>query len=95
MKLVPSSYWLPKFDSYKKRGLPDIVGCVNGFFIALELKLDDAPKDPKRELLQEYEIMKILAAGAMIAHARVTPSVWLEFEDYIYDLVDNRPTPKN
>jgi hypothetical protein len=94
LKEIPVSYWLPKFDSFRKRGLPDIVGNVNGYFVAIELKLDGAAKDPSRESLQEYEIAKIASAGAVLAMSRVTPSSWNEVEEFIYGLIPE-PTLQN
>jgi hypothetical protein len=95
LKEIPESYWLPKNNTFSRRGVPDIVGQINGYFVALELKLDDARHDPSRELLQEYEIQKIVAAGSVIALSRVTPSQWNEVEECLQDLVDGKFTPKN
>ena len=53
------------------RGIPDLLGCVNGFFIAIELKRSTAKKDKSRESLQEYVCSKIVDAGG-ISYERVT-----------------------
>lgn len=53
------------------RGVPDIIGCRNGYFFALELKKDASAKIDK---LQEYTIRSILKHDGF---ARVTyPERW-------------------
>jgi len=61
----------------------------------MELKLDDVPHDPSREVLQEYELMKMIAAGSVLAHPRVTPNTWEEFETFLYELLDSKVPIKN
>jgi len=49
------------------RGSPDLMGCINGYFLALELKSHEkAAVSP----LQEYNIDSIIRAGgyALIVH---------------------------
>lgn len=64
------------------RGLPDIIGCVNGLFVAMELKNSKSKKDKSREALQEYTCNKIVDSGG-IAYFRVTPD---NFNDVLEDL---------
>lgn len=53
------------------RGIPDIIGCRNGYFFALELKKDATSKIDN---LQTYVIRQILKKGGF---ARVTyPEKW-------------------
>ena len=42
-------------NGMQRSGIPDIIGCINGRFFALEIKADGGRKRP----LQEYEIRRI------------------------------------
>jgi hypothetical protein len=53
------------------RGTPDIIMCVNGIFIALELKKSDKEKP---DLLQDHELRSINLAGGI--GVKVTPENW-------------------
>ena len=67
---LPSSWWV-KVQQVGIRGTPDILGCVNGCFVALELKRSEKQAaDP----LQEYIMNKIDAANG-VAFV-VTPENW-------------------
>ncbi len=65
------------------RGVPDVVGCVNGIFVGLELKKDakDALVKTGRIALQKYTLMKIAKAGGYTA--LVTPQ---NSEEILLDL---------
>jgi hypothetical protein len=76
LRTIPNSWWMKK-EAAAIRGLPDILGCVNGFFVAIELKNSNAKKDPSREKLQEYVCSQIGDAGGL-AYSRVTE---LNFSD--------------
>lgn len=68
LRMIPGSYWL-KIQSVAIRGIPDILGVVNGKFIALELKVP--PNKLKPGSLQWHIIHQLKKAGA---YAReVTP----------------------
>lgn len=74
--------WVVKFfaNSYTKRGIPDLLACVNGYFVAIEVKAENGtPSD-----LQEYNVRKINEAGgiAMILY----PKNFGDFKDLIYRL---------
>lgn len=58
LKAIPLSHWY-KIQQKGIRGTPDILGVVNGFFVALELKSEDG----EASALQEFEIGSIAAAG--------------------------------
>ena len=60
---IPKSWWF-KVQLRALRGIPDIIGCVRGRFVALELKVEGNKADP----LQGWVIKKIAAAGG---YARV------------------------
>ncbi len=38
LKELPNSWWL-KTNEKSVRGIPDIIGCINGYFYAFELKV--------------------------------------------------------
>lgn len=59
--LVPRSHWT-KVQMKSLRGIPDLLGCVNGHHVALELKVD-SPVDS----LQVYELSCIARAGGYVA----------------------------
>lgn len=44
------------------RGTPDIIGCIDGRYLALEVKVDSSGKPTK---IQAYQIMKIREAGGI------------------------------
>lgn len=50
---------------FQMNGLPDIVGCVEGRFIALEVKLPGEPHPLSR--LQDYILDRIDKAGGLTA----------------------------
>ena len=53
--------WFVKFfaNAYTKRGIPDVLVCCNGYFVAVEVK---APNGKPSEL-QKYNIRKINECG--------------------------------
>lgn len=58
LKGIPKSHWY-KIQQKGLRGTPDILGVVNGRFVALELKKDGG----KATTLQEFELKQIEKAG--------------------------------
>lgn len=60
------------------RGIPDLLMCVNGHFVALELKADD---DEAADPLQDWNLSKITRSGGIAV--TVTPGNWAG----IYDLL--------
>lgn len=67
---LPSSFW-EKIQQVGKRGTPDFLGCVNGVFVALELKKDEKEKPDE---LQTYKLMRIRKAKGVTFV--VTPENW-------------------
>jgi hypothetical protein len=59
-------------------GTPDILCCVNGRFVALELKKDSKSKASK---LQEYNLLKVVEANgiAWVVH----PENWEEVKTFL------------
>jgi hypothetical protein len=86
---IPKSFWY-KPSTVAKRGVPDWFGCVNGFFVALELKTSHARPDPAREKLQRYTCDKIMDAGCRVVYARVTPDSWKKVKKEILSLLEVR-----
>ena len=61
IKPLPRSWWF-KTQLVALRGIPDLIGCVNGQMVALELKKDDASLcDP----LQQFVLRQIIKAGGI------------------------------
>ena len=64
-KEYPNSYWVKiAGGNYQKRGLPDIIGCIDGLFVGIEVKLPER----RNELgavtpLQQYALDQIHKAG--------------------------------
>ena len=68
LKTVPGCFcWKEHGGMYGTAGIPDIIACVNGRFIAFEIKTPSG----KTAKLQEATIRKILSAGgvAEIVHS--------------------------
>lgn len=77
LKLLPRS-WPVKIQQVSIRGTPDILACLNGFFVALELK--QSPKAKVAEI-QIYTLAQIAAAGGFAAI--VTPENWAEVYQFM------------
>jgi hypothetical protein len=54
-------YFMPAANGYGRAGIPDIVCCVNGFFLAIECKAGNN----QPTLLQDRELERIEAAGGI------------------------------
>jgi Holliday junction resolvase len=52
-------YFYPVTGGFGRSGVPDVICCVSGYFLAVECKAGKNKPTP----LQEAEMMKILAAG--------------------------------
>ena len=63
--------WLENIQQVSKSGTPDRLLCINGFFVALEVKTDEGA--PSK--IQLLKLAKIKRAGGL-AYI-VTPSNWL------------------
>lgn len=74
--------WYVKFfaNSYTRSGIPDILACVNGHFVAIEVKASTGKPSP----LQIHNCTEIRIAGgfAFILY----PSGFEEFKRFIYGL---------
>ena len=59
-----------KTQELARRGVPDILACIGGKFVAIELKKEDGRVEP----LQAHTLDKIIQSGGMGFVAR--PSTW-------------------
>lgn len=72
--------WFVKYwggGRFTKAGIPDILACVNGQFLAIELKTDTG----RLSKLQEYNLAKIRESGGQAITLR--PSGFEAFKDFI------------
>lgn len=74
--------WQVKFfaNKYTRSGVPDILACINGYFVAIEVKSDTG----RPEKIQLAKIRQIRAAGgyAFVLY----PSAWEWFKGFVEDL---------
>lgn len=67
-------------NSYTKSGVPDILACVNGYFVGIEVKAENGhPSD-----LQLYNVQKIRESGGFAVI--VYPSGYDDLTKFIEDL---------
>ena len=80
--------WQVKFfaNSYTKNGIPDVLACVNSYFVAVEIKAQNGKPSP----LQIHHCEAIRKAGgfAFILY----PSGFEDFKQFIYGLSHDRFT---
>jgi len=71
LEAIPNS-WFESIQQKSICGTPDIIGCINGLFVGIELKATDG----KLTDLQAYKIEKIVKAGGL--GILMTPDNWEE-----------------
>lgn len=78
--LEKQGYWWMKVhgDMFQKSGVPDIIACVNGKFVGIEVK---RPGGRVSEL-QKYHIEKIRAAGGVAFVATSIEDVRANLDQY-------------
>lgn len=83
LKAIPNSHWFVK-EAKALRGIADIIGCVNGRFVALEVKKNasEANKNTGRIVLQKRFINHVNACGGLGAF------VYPENEQWILDSIN-------
>ncbi len=66
--LESRGHYAVKVMAASKKGVPDILACVNGFFLGIEVKTPTTMRNTSK--LQEYNIKKIKEANgeAMVAY---------------------------
>lgn len=74
--------WQVKFFANRmtKEGIPDILACINGYFVGIEVKAQNG----KPSKLQIYHCNKIREAGGFAFI--VYPSGWEDFKNFIEGL---------
>ena len=84
--LKERGHWYVKFfaNGYTRRGIPDILACVNGIFVAIEVKTDTGKISP----LQSREINAIRECGGMAFILR--PEHFDTFKTIIEGIEDGR-----
>lgn len=74
--------WYVKFfaNGYTRKGIPDLLCCVNGYFLAIEVKAENG----KATDLQKWNIEKIKQAGGRALILK--PSQFEELKKLIFEL---------
>jgi hypothetical protein len=76
LRRMPKSWWL-NCEMLSLIGIPDIIGCVEGRFVALELKRNISEiENENKHLLQRHILMSIENAGGYAM--MVSPEVFDE-----------------
>ncbi len=60
---------------FQQAGIPDLVGCVDGYFFAFEVKTDKGKPSP----IQLHTIARIRTRGGACAHVVTTPQEAIDF----------------
>lgn len=76
--------WYVKYFANRntKAGIPDILACVNGYFVGIEVKAQQGSPSA----LQMYNVRKIRESGGFAVV--VYPSGFEKLKDFILDLKD-------
>ena len=75
------AYYVKFFaNAYTKSGIPDVLACINGYFVGIEVKAQNG----KPSEIQLYNVRKINAAGgfAFVLY----PSKFNEFKQFVEGL---------
>jgi len=78
--------WFFTKEALAIRGIPDIIGLVNGRFVALELKrsIKEANKNTGRIVLQKFIIKKVINCGGYAT--LVYPENWEDIQEELRNL---------
>ena len=74
-------YWAGA--AYTKSGIPDILACVNGHFLGIELKAPNGKPSP----LQIHNLKKIDEAGGYAI--LLYPNQWEVFKNFVESILNN------
>ena len=79
--------WYVKFfaNAYTKKGIPDLLCCVNGYFLAIEVKAENGNATD----LQKWNISKIRHCGGLSFILK--PSQFENFKALVNALKDGNP----
>lgn len=85
--LTDEGCWHVKFfgNGMTRKGVPDILACVNGYFVAIEVKAENG----RPSELQKYNVRKIRESGGIAVV--LYPSQWDKFKDFMLDILMNYP----
>ena len=83
LKTLPRT-WFVKIQQESIRGIPDILACIDGNFVALELKKEKKKADP----LQQYNIRRIIESSGFAAVAY--PNNWQEIFEMLSKLAHRK-----
>lgn len=83
-KLLPNT-WFEKINQVSVRGIPDIIMCVNGHFVGIELKRDDGEAPAS---LQRYKLKNIKKSGGITFV--LTPENFEEAYQFLFNLASQR-----
>ena len=88
LDMVPDSWWI-KTQMLATVGVPDFLGCVNGLFVAIELKASEADVIKSRVTIQSYILHQINRSGGYGTY------MYPENADKVIDEICERafPTP--
>ena len=85
LKTLPACFaWKTHGNAYSTAGLPDIIACVNGRFVAFEVKTPNG----RLTKLQEITLDRIRAASGAahkVTSVSEVKNILNELEDTIYD----------
>ena len=83
LRTLPST-WFVKIQQVAIRGIPDFLVCIDGIFVAIELK---ASRLAARDPLQTWTLESIAKCGgrAFVAY----PENWSETLEYLREIADN------
>ena len=71
-------------NSHTKKGVPDILASVNGYFVGIEVKAQNGKPSP----LQFFNVEKVRESGGF-AYI-VYPSGWTELQNILNDLLRDK-----
>ena len=75
-------YFMPFGGGYGRSGIPDIIGCVNGQFLAIECKAGKG----KTTALQNRELQRIADAGGEALVVYDTPEAYGQLREVIVSM---------
>ena len=88
LKSLPNTWFFKVWGGgFQRSGIPDLICCISGVFLAIELK----GKDGKPTALQKMNIIKINAAGGI--GLILYPEKFKDFENLIEEVIENCNTP--
>jgi Holliday junction resolvase len=64
IKEFPFSFWFKSHGGpYQTKGIPDLIGCVNGIYVGIEVKVPGKEKTLTK--IQKHTIGQIMTAGGI------------------------------